>query len=221
MLAKQILSEAIPALHLNDTAQKALIWMDIFRVSHLPVVEEGKLLGLVSDGMIFDANLSEETLDSTALRLLGHSLQEDQHIFEVLDLFAQEKITLAPVLNREKRYVGNISINDLVHQFSKIAGARSPGGIIELEMHHNDYALSQIARIVEEQSGKILSLYSALLPGSLRLSITLKISLQDLSGIIRALERHGYEIKATYTENAKIDELLNNRYEEFMNFLNT
>ena len=52
MLAKDMISDVVPALKTSDTAQTALNWMEIFRVSHLPIVNESDYLGLISDSDI-------------------------------------------------------------------------------------------------------------------------------------------------------------------------
>ena len=47
MLNKEIISASIPSLHLNDPVSQALDLMADFHVTHLPVVVEDKLAGLV------------------------------------------------------------------------------------------------------------------------------------------------------------------------------
>ena len=45
MLAKEMISDVVPAVKTSDTGQTALNWMEIFRVSHLPIVNETRLPG--------------------------------------------------------------------------------------------------------------------------------------------------------------------------------
>ena len=54
MLARELVSDIISPLHTSDTAQKALSWMEIYKVSHLPIVNEKKFLGLISESDIYD-----------------------------------------------------------------------------------------------------------------------------------------------------------------------
>ena len=49
MLNKEIISSAVPSLHLNDPVSQALDLMADFHVTHLPVVAGEKLAGLVSE----------------------------------------------------------------------------------------------------------------------------------------------------------------------------
>ena len=60
MIAKDIISDVIPLLKTSDTAQTALNWMEIFRVSHLPIVNNVDYLGLISDSDIYDMNMPDE-----------------------------------------------------------------------------------------------------------------------------------------------------------------
>ena len=60
MIAQNLLSEVVPPLRLTDTGQKALNWMEIFRISHLPVVDGKRLVGLISDKIIYDLNIIDK-----------------------------------------------------------------------------------------------------------------------------------------------------------------
>ena len=59
MLAEELISDNIPPLKTSDTGLKALNWMDEFRVSHLPIVNNQEFLGLISDTDILDLNAPE------------------------------------------------------------------------------------------------------------------------------------------------------------------
>ena len=43
MIAIDLINDGIPPLKHSDTAEKALNWMDEFKVSHLPVLKRRKL----------------------------------------------------------------------------------------------------------------------------------------------------------------------------------
>ena len=62
MVAKTLLSQAIVPLRTSDTGEEALNMMDDFYVKHLPIVNNQQLLGVVSEGDIFnfDVNFSKK-----------------------------------------------------------------------------------------------------------------------------------------------------------------
>ena len=53
MLAIDLISEIVPAVKKDDKTLEALNWMDVFKVSHLPVVDGKQYIGLISDSDIF------------------------------------------------------------------------------------------------------------------------------------------------------------------------
>ena len=53
-----------------------------------------------------------------------------------------------------------------------------------------------------------------------RLKVILKIDHDDISKIIASFERYEYEINASYTERNDYDDLLKDRYDSLMRYLN-
>jgi len=45
MRAYELITDEIPPLKHTDTGEKALQWMDEFKVSHLPVLKNGNFVG--------------------------------------------------------------------------------------------------------------------------------------------------------------------------------
>ncbi len=221
MIAKNLISDIIPSLRTSDTGKKALIWMEIFRISHLPIVNNEEFLGLISDNDIYDLNMADTPIGNHNLSLIKPYVYDTQHIFEIIAVISKLKLTVIPVLNQDKKYLGAITSYDLLHRFANLTATQDPGGLIVLEMHLNDYALSEISQIVESNNAKILSLYvDSPENDSMKLEVTLKINRMDLSAIIQTFERYGYKIKSTYGENEDISSLYEQRYESFINYLN-
>ena len=62
MIAIDLINDEIPPLKHSDTAEKALNWMDEFKVSHLPVLKDGNYVGMVSENDILDQLELHKTL---------------------------------------------------------------------------------------------------------------------------------------------------------------
>ena len=218
MLAKDLITDEIPPLKLTDTGTKALQWMDEFKVSHLPIIDKNEFLGLVSDTDILDKNISDEPIGKYKMSLLRPFIFERQHIFEAIKLISKINITVIPVVDKDQHYLGLITMNDLMRQIAQLAAIQEPGGIIVLELNTNDYALSQIAQIVEGNDAKILSCYYTMLPDSTKIEVTLKINKEDLSGILQTFNRYNYNVKASFHQSEFVNDL-NSRYNYFINYL--
>ncbi|MGE5419501.1 MAG: CBS domain-containing protein [Chloroflexota bacterium] len=220
MVAKDLISEVIPALKTSDLGQTALNWMEIFRVSHLPIVNNQDFLGLISDADIYDMNQAKEPIGNHELTLIKPFVFSEQHIFEVIGLASRLKLTVVPVLDRKNRYQGVITTNDLIRHIAGISSMDQPGGIIVLDIVERDYSLTQIAQIVESNNVKILSMYITSPPESTRLEVTLKVNTTDLTSVIRTFERYNYEVKTWVTTNDSMESLYSERFDLLMKYLN-
>ncbi len=220
MVAGQLISEVIPSLKTSDLGQTALNWMEIFRISHLPIVNNQEFLGLISDADIYDMNQPNEPIGNHALTLLKPYVTSEQHIFEVIGLAARLKLSVVPVLDNNKIYKGVITSIDLVRHIAGISSMDQPGGIVVLELTERDYTLSQIAQIVESNNIKVLSMYITSPPDSIKLEVTLKLNSNDLSSVIRTFERYNYEVKTWVSGNDSIDQFYQERFDLLMKYLN-
>jgi acetoin utilization protein AcuB len=220
MQAKDIISEIIPSLKTSDTGQTALNWMEIFRISHLPIVNNQDFLGLISDADIYDMNQPEEPIGNHELTLFKPFVHEEQHLFEVIGLASRLKLSLVPVLDENEHFKGVITVSDLLRHMSSISSLDQPGGIIVLELLERDYSLSQIAQIVEGNNAKVLSMYITSPPESTRLELTLKVNTNDLTSVIRTFERYSYEVRTWHTADDNLDKFYSERLDMLIKYLN-
>ena len=220
MLAKDLISEVVPSLRTSDSGQTALNWMEIFRISHLPIVNNQDFLGLISDVDIYDMNQPDEPIGNHTLTLFKPYVTSEQHLFEVIGVASRLKLTVIPVLDTNNHYKGVITGNDLVRYMAGISSMDQAGGIIVLELTERDYSLSQIAQIIESNNVKVLSMYITSPPDSTRLEVTLKVNTIELASVIRTFERYSYDVKTWITTTDSMDQFYSERFDMLMKYLN-
>ena len=220
MLAEKLISDVVPAVKSSENGQKALGWMDVFRVSHIAVVDDSKYLGLVSDKLIYDLNLLDVPINKELDKLNTSHVHKDQHIFEIAILMYKLKLSVLPVLDVDHYYMGSITLYDLARRFARLFSLQEVGGVIVLEMNVNDYSLVQISQIVESNDAKILSCFLDRKPGTNILDIILKLDQEDLSPIIQTFMRYDFNVKAVYLDHSMLSDLYKERYDQFMKFMN-
>jgi CBS domain-containing protein len=194
--------------------------MDVFRVSHLPVVDENRYLGLISDKFIYDLNLLKKSIDKETDKLITTHVHEDQHIFEVASMMYKLKLSVMPVLKSGHDYLGSITLYDLARRFARYFSLQEVGGVIVLEVNVNDYSMTQISQIVENNDTRILSFFMNRIPGTNRLEIIIKLDKEDLSPVIQAFNRYDYNIKGIYLDHSMLNDLYMDRYQQFMKYMN-
>lgn len=219
MIAEELISNIIPPLKTSDTVQKALDRMSEFKLYHLPIVNEIQFLGLVSEEELIEVRDQQLPIGSLSLTLLNPFVFKEAHIYDVIRLFNQLQLSLVPVLDLNKNYLGVVSINNLLSYTAETYAVKEFGGIIVLEISNKNNSLAHMAQIVEADNAQILSSYVSSFPNSTRLEITLKINKTELSGIIASFERYNYEVKAVFN-NSQNDDGSTDRFNSFMNYLN-
>ncbi len=219
MIAKNLITDGIMPLKTSDTGRTALSWMEEYKVSHLPIVNNQEFLGLISELDIYDLDNFDEPLGNHKLSLKNPYVFDSQHIYDVLKLVNEQNLSLVPVLSEKGNYEGSISLQNLVKYFARALSVDNPGGIIVLEMTYNDYSLTELAKIVEENDAKILSTFIINHENSTRLDVFLKLNTVEISAILKTFERFEYFVKASFGEEDDLDDL-RERYNSLMNYLN-
>jgi acetoin utilization protein AcuB len=109
MTARTLIARDIPPLTTEHTGRDAFHLLSDFHVKHLPVVRDGKLLGILSEEDVFNHNISDPigTYDLNHLRKAA--VLEDEHLFGVIRLMGEQRLTLIPVIDPESNYLGVIA----------------------------------------------------------------------------------------------------------------
>jgi acetoin utilization protein AcuB len=206
MIAEDLINHMIPPLKGTDDAHKAIVWMEEFRCTYLPVVDNTHLLGFISEEIILETNDIEKHVGE--FDLVGQScyVHLDTHFYDILKVATDNKLQMVAVVNDDQQYYGVITVQDTLTSFAQTAAVQMPGAILVLSMKYVDYSLAEISRLIEENHAKILSSIikeDPLDPGKIRL--TLKINQADMSRIVATLERFNYKVIGRYQETKPVE----------------
>lgn len=218
MIARDLISEDIVPLKTSNTGEDALALMSDFHVRHLPIVNNRQLLGLISEDEIMEYD-TDEPLGSYELKMLHPYVHDRDHIYDIMRLLNEYRLTMIPVVDKEQNYLGVVSLHDLLKYFAESASFSEHGSVVVLSVNRHNYSLSQIARIVESEGGIILNSFITSSPDSTELQITLKINRTDIAKILATFSRFDYEITASFSESEYMDSL-QEHYDSFMTYLN-
>jgi acetoin utilization protein AcuB len=202
MIAEELINHMIPPLKVTDDAHKAIVWMEEFRCNHLPVVEEGKMLGFISEEIILESNDIDKRLGDFELVGKECVVGLDSYFYDILRVASDYKLQIVAVVNEEQQYAGVITVQDIMTSFAQTASVQMQGAILVLSMDLVDYSLAEISRYIEENNAKVIS--STMIEDSMdkgKIKLTLKINQLDLSRIVATLERFGYRVIAHYQEH--------------------
>jgi acetoin utilization protein AcuB len=218
MIARDLISEDIVPLKTSNTGEDALSLMSDFHVRHLPIVNNRQLLGLISEDEIMEYD-TDEPVGSYELKMLHPYVHDRDHIYDIMRLLNEYRLTMIPVVDKDQNYLGVVSLHDLLRYFAESASFSEHGSVIVLSVNKHNYSLAQIARIVESEGGVILNSFITSSPDSTELQITLKINRPDIHKILASFARFDYEITASFSESEYMDSL-QEHYDSFMTYMN-
>lgn len=201
MQAYEFINNLIPPLKLNDKVKMALSWMEEIRTNQLPVVDNGRFLGFVTEDLIFSLNNAGLPISNIELDSPASFVYLDKHIYDVIKVASENHSNMVAVVDREYNYLGVVTMEDAIGAFANSLSIQSQGAVLVLSMFMTDYSLYEIARVIESENAKILSSFISNDPlDDSKIKLTLKLDRTETRHIKATLERFGYKILDHYQE---------------------
>lgn len=219
MFIHQLISSDIPALHMEDTGDKALQLMQELHVAHLSLIDGDEYKALIKEDDILNWDTPEQPLSSAAFLNFRPVVYGHLHPYEAVRRAVQQNISVVPVINEENKYLGSVSRNELLEFMSAHSGINQSGGIITLEVNPANYSLSEIARICENNDIIIINVQVFTYDGKETMDVVIKTSTKEIQSLVSSFERYEYTVKEIFGEMPSIEGMMD-RYESLMHYIN-
>ncbi|AGC76749.1 hypothetical protein LX97_01407 [Nonlabens dokdonensis] len=173
--------------------------------SHLPIVEDDIYVGCLSEN---DAHCfeSDQVLETVKYSYNSFFVKENTHWLDVLEAFAQHQSNIMPVLSQDNKYLGYYELKDIMELFNDAPFMYESGAVVVVQKGNTDYSFSEIAQIVESNDSKMFGCFISAHKDHLT-EITLKLSPQNLNGVLQTFRRYSYEIVSAAEEDSYLDTL--------------
>ena len=218
MLTRDLQSQMIPYLHLHDTVYQALQLMNDYHVVHLPIVDDNKYVGIVSEDELLRAGDDTAELQEIREVFPTPSVKDHDHFLKAIQIAVQNSLSVVPVIEGERNIVGVVTYNDLLKHSSDFMSLHEPGGLIVIELEGKEYSFNEISRIVESNDAQITQLNTHTDAETGLMQLTIKINKLEVSDIVATFQRYEYNVKYYFGEELFENELRNN-YDNLMNYL--
>lgn len=200
-----ILTE-IKALTLKSTVKRAQKLCENLPITHIPIVENGKLIGCLPEGDIQIIEDQNHSLSEYSYLLDLFYTNEKATLLDLIVLFADNDSNLIPVLNKEMNYIGYYELNDILDAFADSPFLHNESDTLIINKSKNDYSMSQIAQIIETNNGKLLGFYISS-ENQDNVQITLKIISEEINEIIQTFRRYDYNVVTQHEDDFYLEEL--------------
>ncbi|KYG58201.1 CBS domain-containing protein [Planococcus maritimus] len=166
MLIEEIMKKDVFTLRSDQTVQDVLDLFEEKRIRHAPIVDDGKVVGIVTDRDLKDAMPSMFTVSPKGepyKKKVSEIMTKDPMIAHPLDfveeialLFYEQKIGCLPVVSQNE-LVGFLTETDLLYTYIELTGAHQPGSQIEIKVPNRSGALYEVSKVFYEHKVNVLS----------------------------------------------------------------
>ena len=213
-----IIKKDITPSHIEDIAINILAAMEEHKTHIMPVVNgANKFLGIIEEEKILNMENIQQSLQFTQREFKNIFTFLESHIFESIRIISENQISILPVINENFQYIGYIRAIDILKKIGQNSMITQETNIIVLLVTPKNYSIHEISRLIEENNGKIITLWHEAIEDKLHLHLL--IIANNTKSIIKTLERYDYIIADSFLEKAD-SENLNDRFESFIKYLN-
>ncbi|MFQ6078963.1 MAG: CBS and ACT domain-containing protein [Thermodesulfobacteriota bacterium] len=177
-------------------------------IRRLPVVDKGKLVGMVTERMILEASPSPAT--SLSIHELHYliskmkvkeimvknpiTLSPDTTFEEALLLGQEKRIGAFPVVDRGK-LAGITTESDLVRFISSIWGAKEKASTIIIEGVSQRFGLfKEIVSIIDRHEAPILSIMTYVASGRVDCCLIIRVKTKEVDSLVKDLKKAKFKV---------------------------
>lgn len=205
MLVKEIMTQTVVTVTPEDSLRRADELMMRGRFRHLPVVKEGRVVGIISDRDIRVPLFLEPRDDVLQLMAERSVSQIMRHpvmtaspgmaVEQAAAIMHEKKIGCLPVVEGE-RLVGIVTESDIFRIFVQVMGVLVASSRLQLQLEDRPGPLAEVTRIIKEHGINIVSLVTEPSREPGKRTVVLRLQTIDPRPVIRALQAAGIQIMA-------------------------
>lgn len=218
MQTTEYITNDLKTVTLTDKISKVKSLFNQTVFTHVPVIEERKLLGLISKNEIDALEDEQQKLKEVQYLFESFFVFEEVNWFDLLKNFAINETNILPVLNKQKIYIGYYELTDILHFFNNTPFLKQDGTILVVSKRKDDYSLSQVAQIVEQNNAKLYGAFVSKIKND-TVEVTIKLSTIHINEILQTFRRYNYDIVFSLEEDEYLNDL-KERSEYLQKYLN-
>ena len=210
MLVKDIMTMNVVTIPSNTSISDAKRIMEAHRIRRLPIVDRGKLVGMVTEHRLEAYTPSKATTLSVweIGYLLGNTpvkdimeknvvtVTPDMTVEEVLALAQEKGVGALPVLE-DGQVVGIVTTNDFFYKIANpVLGIGMPGTRIEVIGKGDEMVIEDVVSLANRQGMRIITIHVLNIPSSPgeKKDIVIHLDTEDTGKFVEELKTKGYEV---------------------------
>lgn len=175
MLVKYWMTREVITVSPGDSMKRAMDLIKKHQIHQLPVMKDGKIKGMLSDGDLKRASASDATtLDVHELIYLLDKIKVsdlmskpaitipiDYTIEEAAEILQKHKIAALPIATEDGGLQGIITQNDLFRALVALTGLQDRGVHIAIMLEDRPGSIMEVANLIRQTGGKMASIMTS------------------------------------------------------------
>ncbi len=192
---RDIMSTDLVTVSPGESARRAYELMRDRRFRHLPVLADGRLVGILSDRDLRPVLLAPGLADATVAELMSEHLttiRPDTPVEDAASLLVVKKIGCLPVVDGD-RLVGIVTETDLLAVLVELLGLLAQSMRLDVAVPGGPDAYEKVVEIIRRSQGRIMSVGAV--PGAGGETVfSVRLEPCDPRPIVGALARAGFQV---------------------------
>ena len=199
MSVERYMSKDVISIGLKSSIQDAISLMREHSIRHLPVVENGMFVGLVTQsdlrGVIIPSLYGE--IDIKDVMVADPiTVTPNASIEKAATLIYKNKIGALPVIDK-RLLVGIITVTDILAAFIEMMGVLKTSARLDVILKDSPDSFEDVVRIIKQDGGEIISVGIA--GGQEDRTYSFRLTKKNIEQMIEHLRRSGHEVVSSYT----------------------
>ena len=175
MLIREWMSRSVITIDYNDSLNGAIKLFQTKIISMLPVLNNEKLVGILTDGDVKKAAPSDATsldrfempslMDKVKIESVMSqpvvTIQDDHTVDEAAAIMLRKGISGMPVLDKRGRIKGIITKSDIFRCFVSFTGVSKKGQIFAFNLKDRPGVIHILSDIIREHGGRLCSIMTS------------------------------------------------------------
>jgi predicted transcriptional regulator len=196
----------IKVLSLTNTIGEVKSMFSQQIITHIPIIDNGNLYGLIAERDMQGLDNDDVVLKSIQHLFQLFFTQANTSWLDIIKCFTANSANIMPVLDDNKKYIGYFELSDVLHFFGNTPFLKENGVTLVLSKHKNDFAMSELAQIIESNEAKLLGVFISNIDND-KVELTIKISSENTNDVIHTFRRYDYEIILGIEGDEYLDDL--------------
>jgi acetoin utilization protein AcuB len=210
MFVKDVMTMNVVNIPSNTSISDAKRIMEAHKIRRLPIVDRGKLVGIITERRLEQYTPSKATslsvweigylLGNTAVKDIMEknvvTVTPDMTVEEALGAAQKHGVGALPVVERG-RLVGIVTTNDFFYKIANpVLGIGMPGTRVEVVGKGKDKVIEDVVSLANKQGIRIITIHVISIPEEPgeKKDIVIHLDTEDTTSFVEEIKKKGYEI---------------------------